>query len=801
MALTPGAKELWSQIRDKNCKLCPLHKEAQTVCLIGDGPVPADVMIVGEAPGFREDEVSRPFSGKSGRLLDETLEKFGLDRRSAFITNVNKCRPPENRTPNKTEQKACRPYLDKEIEAVNPKFILTLGNTALSVVRKSGIMKHRGSVNQLGDIQVFSTVHPAAVLRNPRYAQLFDSDIAAFARLVKGQDGAKPPRTFLVQDKQTLAKACQAILKSTAVAYDVETTGFDEVDDVVVTVGIAVKPGLAFVIPIHHPESKFTNPDKVFRVIGNALASTPAKLIAHNAKFDDKWFLQRGVPLYADFDTMIAAHIVNENWFKSLKVLATMILGVDAWANVDLAKGGAQREPLKRLARYNGKDADYTLRLYTRFREDLLREANERSARLFVKLLMPASRTLTDVERHGIWIDQERLAERRIELTKRIEKADKKLVKLVGYQANWNSPQQVARILFEEIKLPLIEVTKTGAASTKEAVLLRLRDRHPVAQALLDYREVFKQDSTYFKSWAENLREDGRLHANYKITGTVTGRLSSGKEEGNRARGLNVQQVPRDPFLRAVFGAPAGWKFIEADFSQVELRLVAHYSQDPTMMRLFLQNQDIHMDMAVKLTGKPAHAVTKEERKKAKGVNFGYAYGMGWRHYIEYAFDSYDLVVTEEEARESRETYFRTFSALPGWHERQRRLARLYGRVQSSIGRVRHLPDIDSDDEKVRQEAERQAINSPVQSLGSDLMLLAMNTLHEIMSPDEAAIVGTVHDSILFEVREDVVDKWVPIIRQTMEHPPLKKKFGVDLTVPLKADITVGTHWSEGQSV
>lgn len=798
MGLNPQAKLLWEEIRDPHCKLCPLHKEAQTVCLVGDGPVPARIMVVGEAPGYREDEVSRPFSGKSGRLLDETFEKFGLDRSEMFITNMAKCRPPENATPNKTQLNACRPYLDAELQAVQPEFILTLGNPALGLVRKSGIMKHRGSVNVLNGAQVFHTVHPAAVLRNPRYAQLFDADIAAFSRLVRGIDGASPPRTFLVQDKNTLARACQAILRSSAVAYDFETTGFDETLDEPVMIGVGVAEGIAFVIPLYHPETPWKDPGKVLNAIGNALASTQAKLIAHNAKFDDKWFIERGMPVYADFDTMVAAHVINENWFKSLKVLAPMLLGVDAWSDVDLGKGGAQREPIKRLARYNAKDADYTLRLYHLFRADLLRQGNERSLRLFAKLLMPASHTLTDVERHGIWVDQERLATRRIELTKRIAKAHKKLVKLVGYEANWNSPQQIARILFEEMKLPVIEITKAGASSTRESVLLRLRDKHPVAQALLDYREVFKMDSTYFRSWTENLREDGRLHANYKLTGTVTGRLSSGKEEGNKARGLNVQQVPRDPFLRSVFGAPSGWLFVEADYSQIELRIIAHYAQDPTMMRLFLQDQDIHLDMAVTLTGKPPHSVTKEERKKAKGVNFGYAFGMGWRKYVEYAFDSYDLVVTDDEAKESRQAYFRKFFRLPAWHERQRRLARQYGRVQSAIGRVRHLPDILSDDPGVRQEAERQAINSPVQSLASDMMLLSMNTLHSMMPESEACLVGTVHDSILFEIREDVVDTWVATIRQTMEHPPLKKKFGTQLTVPLKADISVGTHWSEG---
>lgn len=219
------------------------------------------------------------------------------------------------------------------------------------------------------------------------------------------------------------------------------------------------------------------------------------------------------------------------------------------------------------------------------------------------------------------------------------------------------------------------------------------------------------------------------------------------------------------------------------------------------MMRIFLNDEDPHMTMAMKLTGKPAKHVTKEERKKAKGVNFGYLYGMGWPKFVDYARDSYGVVVSDDEAKQSRREYFEMYRSLPRWHERQRRLARNYGRVSSAIGRIRHLPDIYSEDKEVRGEAERQAINSPIQSLASDMMLLAMTILHAQANPDEVRIVGTVHDSLLFEIRDDVVDLWAPRIKRTMENLPLKRKFGVSLTVPIKVDVKVGTHWGEGEEV
>ena len=769
------------------------------MCLIGDGLVPARYMVIGEAPGYREDEVSRPFSGASGRLLDEVLTKYSIPREQAFITNVAKCRPPTNRTPTKAEIKACRHYLDDEIANVKPEFILMVGNSALSLVKKSGIMKQRGTWFKYGDAQAFGTVHPAAVLRNPSLRQLFETDVREFSRVIRDKPATPDPRTFIVRDGKSLAKLCDLILRAEAVAYDLETNGFDEFapDAKIATVAVAIRKDVVFVVPIHHPEAPWKHPKRVLKILGNALTYTTAKRVAHNAKFDDRWLRRFGVEINADFDTILAGHILDENRLKSLKALAPMLLGVQPWA-IDMKDGAAMTTPLRKLARYNGKDAAYTLALYYELREELKLPENHRSARIFMLLMMPASVALTDIEQTGLWLDQERLATRRVEIQKNIDKVKKKLIKEVGHDINWNSTQQLSRVLFEELKLPVILITKGGANSTAESVLLRLAaEGHKVPKLVLEYREWFKYESTYLGTWAEKMH-DGRMHANYKLSGTVTGRLSSGKNEGDRSRGLNAQQIPRNTFIRSVVGAPPGWKFVEADFSQIELRIAAHYARERTMLRIFHQGGDFHMATALKVTQKPEAKITKEERKKAKGVNFGFVFGMGSNKFVDYARDSYGVLVSEDEAKRFRTAFFDQFPRLQPWHERQRRLAREYRRVQSAIGRVRHLPDVASQDKEVRAEAERQAINSPVQGLASDMMLLALTILHAMMPPDEVKIVGTVHDSILFEIREDVVDKWVPVIRETMEHLPLKKKFGVELTVPIRVDITVGTHWGEG---
>jgi DNA polymerase-1 len=270
------------------------------------------------------------------------------------------------------------------------------------------------------------------------------------------------------------------------------------------------------------------------------------------------------------------------------------------------------------------------------------------------------------------------------------------------------------------------------------------------------------------------------------LYGTVTGRLSG-----------DLQQVPRDTFIRGVIGAPSGWCFVQADYSQVELRIAAHCAKEKRMQRAFLTGQDIHLATAVSLTGKPGSAVTKEERKKAKAVNFGFLYGMYPKKFQAYCFENFDLEVSIVEAQLARTKYFEDYPDLLQWHDRQRRIAHNLHRVTSPIGRVRHLPDILSNDNSVRMEAERQAINSPVQSMASDLMLFSMVKLADVLDTREAAMVGTLHDAIFFEIREDALDKYLPIIKDTMENLPIKRTFGAELEVPIVADVEWGYHWGE----
>lgn len=802
-------------LRNPDCELCPLHHSAQHVCLLGSGPIPAEVMIVGEAPGEREDDEHRAFVGRSGKLLDKALTELAdLDRDSVYVTNAVKCRPPENATPDRKQMKTCsQEYMPQEVEAVQPKFILTLGNTAmLALTGKSGITKHHGSVwrRQLWgrDVTIMATVHPAAVLRNPTWAQAFGSDMTRFGQLVRGVNSNPETRVLLVNTVDGLRQLIAKLKQVPVICFDIETytVPADEPyvrsnlqewhgdDSKIVSISFSWCEGLSAVVPINHPQSRWKDPTAILRALKPVLERRDCEYIAHNGKFDCRWLHEKGIRVPLTIDTMLAAHMIDENRSKGLENLARTELGVYNWkGRVDLSD--ATKVPLNELGVYNGKDTDYPLRLWQGLKPKL--EADVRMMRVFSELMMPASRALVDIERTGVYLDPDRWQERHDEA---IEKRDQ-LYEFINRGAskvgldtpiNLNSPQQVGRFLFEGLNLPVIQRTKKGAPSTAESILLRLASQSRYTTAMIKYRKWAKYLSTYLLPWWFEHRDSrGRIHSSYKLYGTVTGRLSG---EGG------IQQVPRDPFIRSVIGAEPGWMFVLADYSQIELRIAAMVANEKRMLRQYIQGEDIHMSRACKMTGKLPEDVTKEERKKAKAVNFGYIYGMGAAKFVTYAFDNYGMTITQEEAEEDRNGFFEDYPALRPWHQRQRRLAQRYQRVISPIGRVRHLKNVLSSDKDVRAEAERQAINSPVQSMASDMMLFSLVRLHATVPPSQARIVGTVHDSILFEVREDKVSKFAPIIRSFMEDTfVLEQTFGCEITVPIIADVEVGLHWGEGE--
>lgn len=796
------------RIRNPTCELCTLHEGATHVCLMGSGKQTVNIMIVGEAPGAREDETHQAFVGASGQLLNEGLADAGLSRDDCVITNVAKCRPPRNRTPERSEIKICvENYLKPEIDAVKPKFMLVLGNAAfMGILGKSGITKHHGSVFQVDGMQVMVTIHPALVLRNPGWMTAFRTDMTRFGKLTRGESTSPSTAIKIIRRGPQLAWLREQLRHADEITWDIETwVDASEVDppykrppgqdwhgdeSLITSMSFTWQEGLSAVVPMWHMTPTWKDPTRVLMYLKDVLERDDCKYNAHNGKFDARWMASKGVFVRQDFDTMLAAHIVDENRPKGLKPLSRTELGADAY-DVGEDKKDTFHTPLRRLCVYNGKDTDYTYRLKPRL-ADRLRE-EPRAARVFKLLMMPASNALTDIEGVGVYLDMDRWNDRRKVCEQNRAKIHKYINQFWPHEdpINLNAPQQVGRLLFEELGLPIVEKTKKGANSTKESVLLELASQgHKIPTALIKWRKWNGYITRYLDPWKYEWLDDAqRLHCSYKLYGTVTGRLSG---EGG------IQQVPRDPLIRSIIGAEPGWLFLQSDYSQIELRIAAWQANERRMLRQYMRGEDIHMLRAMRMTGKPAHLVTKEERKKAKAVNFGFLYGMGAKKFVTYAFENYDLRVTAAESEAVRDGFFSDYPALRTWHDRQRRLARRYQRVTSPVGRIRHLPDINSSDESVQQEAERQAINSPVQSCASDIMLTSLITMHPQLDKQRARIVGTVHDSILFEVREEYVEEILPFIKGTMEDMSIvRHKFGTEVGVPITVDIEVGTHWGE----
>ena len=795
-------------LADHSCTLCPLHEYTDRVCVMGDGPADARIMIVGEAPGYNEERTGRVFSGAAGQEMDKMLTRAGLDRKEIYVTNAVKCRPPENRTPERWEAKICADeYLTAELEAVNPTHVLLLGNAALTAVaKKSGITKHRGVrlevKGQPRDRTIMAAFHPAYALRNPGVYPVLQEDIRRFARAIKGSFQVVPVKTRMVtgfKGLKWLIHQLENLPPKSVVSYDTEDRYRPWHPDWSITcLGVTWDGKNAYVIPLYHPDSPFR---KVWlpmlQHLRKALTREDLILVAQSGKHDNVQLAGAKIFLEHEFDVLLAAHLIDENRAKNLGFLAQTYLGADVYKGmVELKPEVILKQDLRKLCEYNGNDVGYTWQLREKIKPELI--ARPRTLRLFSKLLMPASHMLQQVEMNGSYVDQERLYERmgmlQGEITARKEGlneyvSDRLLRQFPDGKYNYRSVQQTAAVLYTPKKrgglgLEAMLWTKTGNPSTNEEALQEYLDQ-PFITYLFELRTLEgKWMNTYLLPWSTRLDEKSRLHTEYKPFGTVTGRLSG-----------DLQQVPRDAFVRSVFGAPPGWLSLEADLSQAELRIAAHVADEKRMKRAFALGEDIHLVTAQSILGQ--RSIGKEERKRAKAVNFGFLYGMYPRKFQKYAKVNYGIDVSLAEAEVNRDRFFSLYRGLEPWHKRQKAIVAHRGEVTSPFGRVRHLPNINSNDQGVRMEAERQAINSPVQATASDLTLFAMVQLHkEVLNPREIRMVMTVHDSIRFEVREEMVGEYAPAIKEVMENLPLRRTFGTELTVPIVADVEWGSHWA-----
>jgi DNA polymerase-1 len=836
--------------RDPNCTRCPLHKSAEHVCLIPPDIRRHDVLIVGEAPGHREDETGVPFVGRTGQLLREYLKNLRI---RGVITNAVLCRPPENRTPTKGEIKACRYWMSQQLEYVKPKYVLCLGNVAIqSLLGITGIRKRRGQVIEEDGVIYFPTYHPSYISRDPSYQDVWVKDLQRFKDIVdnKGPPEDKDINPVVVDSYRTWDDMIVDLATGGVVAFDIEATGLYPWRGKITTLGFGTRT-TQWIIPWNHPESVWRKKlDRCAKELDRVVRDV--YLVAQNGKFDCLWMkVKHDVHWKVGFDTMLAHHVLNENSLHDLEYLAQLYFGVPAYdVPLDVKQG---HHGIAALAPYQAKDLKYTRQLKFKLAEEL--DKDPLVQRLFRHLVMPCSDLFMEAEYHGLYIDHSKYDEANKYLTRHLAQCLKKLNKWVpadwvpnvkskkaikaGF--NWASPKQVGQLLFDTFGIDVVEETRTGAPSTSESVLKRID--HDLVGDLLQFRGAKQQLSFFIDGWRPYF-VGKYLHPSFKLHGTTTGRLSSEHP--------NAQQIPRDPRIRQLISAPNGWELIEADLSQAEMRIAAELSGDPQLMYAFHHDIDVHWLTMMREIGRngdwpdqviataSAHAqrdVTysegietlldigpdkaieiderhnltfpvdgvmlgwKELRKRAKAVNFGYLYGMWWKKFIIYARDKYNMKISDKQAMASRSGYFQLYKGLLPWHEKQKRLARTDGYVSSKLGRKRRLPEAMLDyDTPGRAEAWRQAINAPVQSLASDLNLLIALQLRKEYNPDVLRICATVHDSILMRVkRERVVDVAEKILSWG-GCPDLLNVFKCRFNVPMEAEVKIGP-WGRGVSL
>lgn len=560
---------------------------------------------------------------------------------------------------------------------------------------------------------------------------------------------------------------------------DIETTGLNRYKDEITWIGV----GLAK--DISSPLSKIliykgNDPNSIERFVKltRKLKEHRVKTVFQNGKFDTLFIekhLDIRLPIAEDVMLLgTAFDLVAEH---GLKKMAQSYLGVPDW---DLTKKEKLSGNEQTVVPYLKLDVKYTWELFQYFMENM----DSTQLRVYKKLLRPAYRAYRDIERNGLYLDlnglkavKQKYAHEEAALLKQLKQ---------HYDINWNSSAQVADAFFKKVGMPITKRTDKGAPSTSAEVLRDLAMKgYELPKLLLQYKDASTRNKMFLNRWADDCYES-RIHPNFNLTNVVSGRTSCNNP--------NLQQVPRTKDIRGLFSGAPGMILFEADYSQLELRIAAHYANDKTMLRIYHEKGDIHTETAKLFTN--GKQPTKEERNKAKAVNFGFLYGMQAKKFVLYALNSYGQTFTQTEAEHIRNLFFAKYSRLLPWHAEQEQLCEMQGGISNLFGRFRRLPLIYSDNKWERASAARRAINTPVQGSGSDLLISSVTQINKELK-GIAWIGATVHDSIIGECHIEDKDFVDETIRRIMLHPKVLDDFGVTLRVPLDVDIgwgPWGTH-------
>jgi len=588
-------------------------------------------------------------------------------------------------------------------------------------------------------------------------------------------------KTAVSEDE--ISKMIRQLGNAKELSFDTETDGPDPITAGLVGISLCAKTNVAWYIPANM-EGALPG-DKVIELIQPLLENPDSLKIAQNYKFDQLVLSRAGLEVKGPiFDTMVAAYLVDASQKLSMDALAVKYLKYETVSIETLiGKGKKQKTmdqiPYDEVASYACEDADITLQLYKVLKEKL---EEDELTEIAENLEFPLIPVLGRMEQHGVKVDTEMLAGFAKELKKDLIEIKTEIFEKTGEEFNLNSPQQLGHVLFEKMGLPAGKKTKTGQYSTSESVLTNLAPKYEVPGLVLDYRSLSKLLSTYVDALPKLVNEEtGRIHTDFNQTVAATGRLSSSNP--------NLQNIPirtkRGREIRKAFVPADGFKMLAADYSQVELRVIASISGDENMITAFKNGEDIHARTAKEIFNLDSlDDVTPDHRRKAKEVNFGIPYGVS-----AYGLSS-RLGIENSEGKEMIEQYFERFPGIKTYIEETVESAKENGYVSTLLGRRRYIPDINSRNWNVRGFAERTAINMPIQGTAADIIKLAMIDIQKMLEDEEckSKMLLQVHDELIFEIAEEELDELPDKIKNLMES-------AYELSVPLDVEMGIADNW------
>ena len=593
-----------------------------------------------------------------------------------------------------------------------------------------------------------------------------------------------------ITTKKDLKKVIKEASKSDTVAIDTETTGLDYIDSELVGISISFNAGEGFYIPIkHNDESIIQLPlEDVINELKPLLENSEKKIIGQNIKFDKNILMKYGLKIASiKNDTMMMSYVLDASATRhNLDALASYYLGYKTSTYEDVAGKGAKQisfddVPIDIATNYAAEDADITLRLYEELSPKL--KNIESLNKLNEEIEIPLIEVLSDMERNGAILNAKVLNAQSKDLEERIIRLENKAYKLAGEEFNLGSTKQLREIFFDKLNYRVIKKTPGGQPSTDEKVLAELAEEYELPKVLLEHRTLSKLKSTYTDKLPNQISSlSGKVHTSFHQAVTTTGRLSSSDP--------NLQNIPirteDGRRIRQAFEPSNGNKFISADYSQIELRVMAHLSKDPGLLSAFQEGEDVHSKTASEVFNVGIEDVSSDLRRNAKAINFGLIYGIS-------AFGlGKQLGITRNLAAEYMAMYFEKYPGVKQYMESTKESASQNGYVETLFGRRLYLKEINANNALRRQASERAAINAPVQGTAADIMKIAMIRMYQALEKEksEARIILQVHDELILDTPEKEIDRVIELTTEAMKEATL-------LDVPLEIDIGIGDNWDQ----